>query len=274
MFIPDPGYVFIEPDLSGAEARVVALLADDSRLLKAFRYGIDIHRLTAAWIYDLALNVLEDFWDADDYAAPIISAKINEILKSVTTDAQRQVGKTFRHAGHYDMQKKTAAETAGVSEWRAKQILDKFHNTNPNIKDVFHKEIISALKWNNRTLTSPNGRQRLFLNKWGEELWKEAYAQIPQSTVSDQNKKAAQAFELRMPEAMILAESHDSFLCQVPLALNEQYPMKHIDKAVKVMKEEMESPIDFRNCSLSRGELVIPCEIKMSDSNWEDMHPI
>lgn len=275
MFIPDPGYVFIEPDLSGAEARVVALLADDSRLLKAFRYGIDVHRLTASWIFDVALNgMLDTFWDVDDDNAKVLAGHINDILKYRIPEDQRQIGKTFRHAGHYDMQKKTAAETAGISEWKASQILEKFHKTNPNIKDIFHKQIISSLKWNNRTLVSPNGRQRMFLNIWGEELWKEAYAQIPQSTVSDQNKKAAQAFEVRCPEAMILAESHDSFLTQVPLALNEQYPMKYIDKAIQVMKEEMESPIDFKNCSLSRGVLVIPCEIKFSESNWEDMKKI
>lgn len=276
MFIPDPGYVFIEPDLSGAEARVVALLANDTRLLKAFRYNIDIHRLTASWIFDIAIgNWLEDFWNTpDESGCQVLADCINAALKAKLDNEQRQLGKVFRHAGNYDMQKRTAAETAGISEWRANQILEKFHKTNPNIKGVFHKEIISALKWNNRTLTSPNGRQRLFLNQWGEELWKEAYAQIPQSTVSDQNKKAAIAFELRCPKAMILAESHDSFLCQVPIALGEQFPLRHIDHAIEVMKEEMESPIDFTNCSLSRGSLVIPCEIKISDSNWEDMKPI
>ena len=36
LFIPDPGYVFLEADLSQAEARVVALLAKDELLLKMF----------------------------------------------------------------------------------------------------------------------------------------------------------------------------------------------------------------------------------------------
>ena len=248
MFIPDPGFVFIEPDLEQAEARVVALLANDTKLIEAFASGVDIHRLTASWIFNI---------DPSD-----------------VTGYQRQIGKTFRHAGHYDMQKKTAAETAGCSEWRAAQILERFHATNPNIKEVFHKEIISALKWNNRTLVSPNGRQRLFLNRWSEELWKEAYAQIPQSTVSDQNKKAAMATEARLPWLQILAEAHDSFLCQVPLAIGERCPLRFVDEAIRVIKEEMEAPIDFTNCSLSRGTLSIPCEIKISELNWSDMEKI
>lgn len=272
MFIPDPGYVFLEPDLSGAEARVVAILANDSKLLKAFQYNVDIHRLTASWIMDVSLDgCLEEFWEAEEINSRAIAELINDILRDKIAGPERQIGKTFRHAGHYDMQKKTAAETAGIPEWKAAQILAKFHKTNPNIKGVFHKEIKAALENNNRTLTSPNGRQRVFLNRWGDELWKEAYAQIPQSTVSDQNKKAAICCERRMPEMQILAESHDSFLCQVPLALGEQFPMHHVDRAIEIIKEEMESPIDFRNCSLSRGCLSIPCEIKFSDSNWEDM---
>ena len=94
-------------------------------------------------------------------------------------------------------------------------------------------------------------------------MFKEAYAQIPQSTVSDQTKKAAMNFERRLPTAQVLVECHDSFLCQVPY--------KDFDKAVEIIKEELESPIDFAKCSLPRGSLVIPCEIKHSDKNWEEM---
>jgi DNA polymerase-1 len=265
MFIPDPGFIFLEPDLSGAEARVVAILADDFRLLKAFKYDIDIHRLTAAWIFNCAPEEdLELFWKSED-AIGSLAAKINSILKWNIDDEQRQLGKKFRHAGNYDMQKRTASENAGISEWRAEQILKKFHDTNPNIRLKFHKEIQEALSNNNRTLVSPNGRQRLFLNKWGDELFKEAYAQIPQSTVSDQNKKAAMACEYRIPSLQILVESHDSFLAQIPI--NE------LDAAIPIIREEMESEIDFKNCSLSRGILKIPCEIKIGE-NWEDMKKI
>jgi DNA polymerase len=262
MYIPDPGYCFIEPDLSGAEARVVAILARDVRLLKAFRFEIDIHRLTKAWIDFTEPSQLSLFWDADELESERLAKEINQILKSIVSDEERQIGKKFRHAANYDMQKRTAAENAGVSEWKASEILKKVHGTNPNIRGVFHRDVQDALR-QDRTLVSPNGRTRQFLNKWGDELFKEAYAQIPQSTVSDQCKKAARGFERRFPQAQILMESHDSFLAQVPIGT--------IDKAVPIIKEEMESPIDFSRCSLPRGELIIPCEIKFSDTNWEEM---
>jgi uracil-DNA glycosylase family 4 len=266
MFIPDPGCIFLEPDLSGAEARVVAILADDFRLLKAFKYDIDIHRLTASWIFgNSPEELLDEFWRAPYAECTAIAAKLNAALKASINEEQRQLGKKFRHAGHYDMQKKTASENAKIPEARAEQILKKFHETNPNIKQKFHKEIQDALKMNGQTLVSPNGRQRLFLNRWGDELFREAYSQIPQSTVSDQTKKAARECERRIPELQILVECHDSFLAQIPIG--------KVDKALPIIKEEMESPIDFANCSLPRGILVIPVEIKVGH-NWEQMEKV
>jgi len=52
MFIPSQGFVFIEHDLSQAEARVDAVLAKDYEILEVFDGPIGIHRLTGSWIYD------------------------------------------------------------------------------------------------------------------------------------------------------------------------------------------------------------------------------
>jgi DNA polymerase-1 len=266
MFIPDKGYIFVEPDLSGAEARVVAILANDSRLLKAFKYGIDIHRLTRAWIDLRAPRELDAFWEETGESEAIgLASRINKELKASISDEERHIGKTFRHASNYDMGKREAAIQAQVSEFKAGKILEAVHRTNPNIRAVFHYEIQEALK-RDRTLVSPNGRTRLFLNKWGNDLFKEAYAQIPQSTVSDQTKKAGMKIEKRCPEVQILMECHDSLLLQVPFS--------RFESTLPIIKEEMEAPIDFSKCTLQRGELIIPCEIKYSDKSWYDMQEI
>ena len=43
MFVPDPGYLIAEADLSGADARVVAWEAEDEDLKQAFRGGLNVH---------------------------------------------------------------------------------------------------------------------------------------------------------------------------------------------------------------------------------------
>lgn len=267
MLVPDEGFIFIEPDLSGAEARVVATLARDDKLLKMFKYEVDVHSVTEGWIENCAPNeLLEQFFLTPPERSQELADKINKVLKSLINNDQRQIGKKFRHAGHYDMGKREASSQIGISEYKAGKILDKFHATNPNIRNVFHKEIIEALRNNNRTLISPHGRARQFLNRWGQELFKEAYAQIPQATVSDHNKFAMIRIERRAPWLQILEESHDSFLGEIP-------PAK-LDCTIRIIKEELETPIDFSKCSLSRGELIIPCEIKIGDKNWEDMKKV
>lgn len=267
MFIPDPGYVFLEPDLSQAESRVVALLARDERALKLFKYGVDIHRVTYSWIAERAIEFFDLFLlENNDALCKEMAKQINKALKDRTEDWERQMGKKFRHAGERDMHKKRASEMTGLSEWRAGKILEKFHLTNSGIRDVYFKEIRECLQENNRILRSPFGRQRQFLNKWGEDLFREAYSELPQNVVSDQVKYAAQRTEKRIPAMMILQESHDSYLCQVPIGI--------VDRCLPIIKEELEQPIDFSKCSLPRGELIIPCEIGFSTLNWEKMEKI
>ena len=137
--------------------------------------------------------------------------------------------------------------------------LEAFHQANPQIKSVFHADIIEALANNNCILYSPQGRKRQFFNKWGDELFKEAFSFIPQAVVSDALKFALLRIVARLRDEMIFfpcLESHDSFLALI----KDEF----IQTAAQIIKEELEQPINFSKCTLSRDyDLVIPCEIKV-----------
>lgn len=246
-FVADDGWTLIEPDLSQAEDRVVCVLAEDWDALESYKrtefkfnkYGLkdDRHTLTAMYVCELGFDSI--------------------------TDWERQVGKKTRHSGNYNVGKHQHMLTLGksgifVSEWKAGRQLEKFHAENPRIRNVFHQSIVQALRDNDCRLFSPHGRLRQFFNKWGEDLFKEAYAQIPQATVSDQVKFAMTPIKKRMPRGTFYyaGESHDSFLA---LCRNDC-----VDKALPIIKEELEMPIDFNKCTLSRNyQLVIPAEVKI-----------
>jgi uracil-DNA glycosylase family 4 len=247
MFIPKPGYAFIEGDGAQAEARVVSLLCRDEGAMALMnktdfrknRFGVknDIHTLTTMLVLGSAFGEVDD--------------------------ELRQIGKKTRHAGNYGMGKRRLSLLAQISEWRAGKCLDEFHSANPLISSVFWEEVRQALQDNNKVLISPHGRRRQFFDRWGGDLFKEAYSFIPQATVSDHTKFAAIRVEKRAPWIEILAESHDSFLSEVPI--------ERISEAAAIIKEEMEVPIDFAQCSLPRGVLVIPCDIQTSTTNWRNM---
>jgi uracil-DNA glycosylase family 4 len=250
-FTADPGYDFVEVDLSQAEARIVAHLGRDEKTLKLFADKVDIHKLTASWIFGTP-------------------------PEKVTTEL-RFIGKTTRHAGNYDMGKRRLMQIVNtdakkfkigisISEWRGGQILDKFHSFCPSIRKVFHTEIREALDQNDRVLVTPFGRYRKFFDRWGEDLFREAYAHIPQATVPDHLRRAGLRALDRYREDKItpyfiggktpfVIEAHDAFLALVP--------HEYVGRYIEILNEELERPIDFTNCTLSRGPLVIPAEAKV-----------
>jgi len=249
MFIPDKGHVLLEFDLSQAEARIVALLGRSPETLELFN-KTDIHKLTSTWIFNMPISKI--------------------------SGEMRFIGKTCRHAGNYDMGKRrlmelinTDAKKYGiqlpmpVSEYKANIMLEAFHKYSPWIRGTFHKEIVEALQNNDLMLVNPFGRMRQFNDHWGDSLWKEAYAQLPQSTVADQIKHSALRIRKRIPGIRIIVEAHDALVFMIPIGKEIEYS--------RIIKEELEKPIDFTHCTLSRGELVIPCEAKIGVDNYKEL---
>jgi len=249
-YIADPGYVIVETDMSQAEARIVALFGNDTKLLELFNQKADIHKITAAIIFGV---------------------KVVDVTKEL-----RFIGKTCRHAGNYDMGKRRLMELVNtdakkykinisLSEWKAGILLDKFHAFSPSIRKVFHEEIQQALQKNNRVLVNPFGRYRQFFDRWGRELFKEAYAHLPQSTVPDHLRRAGirakERFIEEAVDARFVIEAHDAL---VGLVREDQ-----VDRYVRIVHQEIEKPIDFSRCTLSRGNLVIPAESKFGLSYKE-----
>lgn len=251
MFIPDPGYVYLEPDLSQAEARIVDLLSEDYEGLEEYE-TIDKHIKTARIVLGLG----------DDY-------------QMTKKSPERFLGKKSRHAGGYDMGKREAmlnwntdAKKYGIdfycSEWKAGQYLERFHAAYPKIRQVFHKQIQDALARNNKTLVNPFGRVRRFSARWGDQLFKEAYATIPQGTVGDVVKRAALYYRSVVhSSARIVMEKHDALGCLVPV--NE------VEAHARVLRDGLEMPIDFSQCSLPRRTLIIPAEFEVGEKNFKKL---
>lgn len=258
LYITDEGFCFMEADLSQAEPRIVANLSNDDETLRLFDSGQDFHSLTASWLFSLPID--DVLYDKEHKGGGI-----------------RFVGKTVRNGGNYDMAKgrvmvevNTGARKfhipMSVNEKEAGVLLSKFHQYTPKIRGVFHEDIKRALKDFDRTLVNPFGRPRKFLARWGGDLFREAFAQIPQSTVRDQVIRAGISLRKRFPEISIVIESHDALVALVPLDRQEEYKASMI--------EEFERPIDFSRCSLPRNPLIIPCEIQISYDSYKNLKKV
>jgi DNA polymerase-1 len=171
-FVPDPGHVFVEADLAGAEAWVTAALCADTDLLDKLRTpGFDVHKWTAAHIY----------------AKPV-----DEITKT-----ERFLGKVARHALNYGMQWKTFmgnvnadADRTGVSitAAEAKRICTAYHRLHPKLERWWR--LVGSQVDQTGKLTTVFGRTRTFYgrrsaDRWLDQTHREAIAFGPQSTVAD-----------------------------------------------------------------------------------------
>jgi len=236
MFVPDPGKLFISADYSQAEARVVAYISGEDRLIDLFREGGDVHRKNASRIF---------------------RKPESDISKEERTLAKRIV-----HASNYGMGSVTFAKTAGVSTAEAKRLLNQYFATYPRIK-LWHLKIEQELR-RTRVLTTPLGRKRQFFNPWNKELIKEAYAYIPQSTVSDMlNMGLVELYkdieECGLDVQMVL-QVHDSIVLQAR--------EKDIDSVITLLHTYLERAI-----KLNGKSMYIPIDISVGN-NWDCMETI
>lgn len=266
-YIPDKDEVFIQADSSQAEARVIFLLANDEQALIDIDLR-DYHAYTASWF----LGGKEE-----DYSKKILGYESPE----------RFLGKTLRHAGHLGATYKRATVEVNnsirkygikrepISEPFAKNALDIFHKRQPSIQKVFQAGVIEALQ-KTRSLTAAVpygfditvGGKRTFFERWNDELFREAYSYLPQRAVSDNTKGAALRLSRyrdakKIPPFRIIMESHDSLLFTVKRRL--------ADELAPYIKVEFERPISFANCSIPRRDLIIPCELEISETNYKEM---
>jgi len=268
MFIPTKGKIFLQADSSQAEARVVAVLAEDYELLKAFD-TIDIHRRTASLFFGFTQSLILETID------------IGAGDRLPKEGPERFTGKMFRHAGNYDMGKRRAMMEFNtnaqkydidmrVSEWKAGHFIDLFHSASPRIRGVFHRDIREALQ-NTRTIIDPFGFPRIFHGRMDDELFKEGYANIPQRTVAHLVQQAALEVYKEIgsnSEAFFVAENHDALVLEVPENNWEPY--------AKLLKKHMTKPIDFSTyCTLKRDfVLTIPCDIEIGVNNYGEMEKV
>lgn len=248
MFVPSPGMVFVEMDLSQAEARVDAVLAGNFDILHIFDGPIGIHRLTGSWAY---------------------SCEPSEIKKSILVEGidRYHVAKQIRHSGERNITAKTLRVKflPELSLQECTRLLTVFHSKQPEIREVFHREVRLALDSLTHCLVAPNGRRRDFFDRIDARTYNEGFSFLPQAIVGDQNKfhgilKSSEEFQGR---AWLLVENHDSAMYET----TQDYK----DKLIEVYKKNVETPIDFNSCTLKRDfQLTIPSEASVG-SNWYEM---
>ena len=114
-FIPDDGCSFFSADYSQIELRIMAHLSGDTNMIEAFKEGDDIHAATAAKVYKISIDKV--------------------------TREQRSKAKTANFGIIYGISVFGLAERMNVDRKEAKELIDGYFETYPQIKEYMDKSI-------------------------------------------------------------------------------------------------------------------------------------
>lgn len=212
IFIADEGKEMAELDLERGESWIYTHLSQDPELMRIHHDGLDFHSETAAAISVAFGDRLDADW--------IVAHKNDEAYKI------RYLGKRINHASAYRMGPfqgaaviNKEADDTGItitpSQFKAARALwlEKYFRI-----ERWWENIEKALDVD-RTLTTPYGRTRQFHERWGDSLFKEATAYVPQSSSVDYlNRGMLRVFHLLQKRGafglQLLGQTHDSILIQ------------------------------------------------------------
>lgn len=236
-FIPKRGYKLIAADYSQIELRILAHYSEDEGLIRAFKEGEDIHRITASEIFHVP-------------------------LENVTSDMRRQA-KTINFGIIYGMGPYKLSRSLGISQSEAKQIIEKYfarysgvgHFIEETIAMAREKGFVKTLFGRKRWVPEVRSQNKN-IRQQGERL---AFNTVIQGTAADIMKKAMvelhKELQKKYPDAMLILQVHDELVLEVP--------EEEADKVASTVKDIMEGV-----CALK-----VPLQVDIGyGSNWAEAH--
>ncbi|HMX18705.1 MAG TPA: DNA polymerase I [Anaerolineales bacterium] len=213
-FIADKGNVLLSVDYSQIELRIVAHMAQDEAMLKAFRAGEDIHATTAAAIYDIELD-------------------------NVTKDMRRHA-KAINFGLIYGMSAFGLTRSTDLTLAEAEDFVKAYFTKFPGVKkylDGMRRQAaeigyVETLLGRKRYFPALQGKINMQLKNREE---REAINAPIQGTAADIMKLAM----LKIPSALHAAGLKGKMLLQVHDELVLECPKKEVEKTAKVVQETM-----------------------------------
>ena len=214
-FVPDPGCLFFSADYSQIELRIMAHLSGDPHMIGAFREGSDIHAATAAKIYKVPID-------------------------EVTADMRRKA-KTANFGIIYGISVFGLAERLNIPRSEAKELIDGYFESYPQIKEYMNKSIeVAREKGYVETIC---GRKRMLPDIHSHNSVVRGYAErnainAPiQGSAADIIKIAmiriARRFEEEGLKSRMILQVHDE--------LNFNVPTDELERVQEIVRHEMEN---------------------------------
>lgn len=231
LFIPDPGYLIVDTDLSGADAQIVAWETGEEELKDALRSGKKIHAMVAKELYGSSGQPYYDM-------------------------TKRRIHATNYGGGAKKLHQTLAGQfgTEYTSLEQEKDFQSYWFDKYPGVKD-WHNRIKRELD-ETCGVTNRFGYKITYQDRI-DTVFNRALAWVPQSTVALLTSRGMLAIKDNFPMAEILMQVHDSIIFQIPIKHKKQlYDIKDMLNSLTVPYPD---------------PLNIPWSVDFSTKSWGDV---
>lgn len=245
-----PGRILFAVDLRQAESRFVAYDSADLNLIQTLEDpSRDIHS-------EVACQILQTL------------GKSLDLMKDPKTKKfWRQLGKKSGHGANYSMKEATFMDSCiqemdvVLTKKEATGILEAYHQLFPGIRS-WHKKIRDELS-QERALKTPFGWERHFYGRLDDDMFRQAYAFRPQSTIPYITNQLMLFLLRERNEGRVkfdlLLQCHDSLLLECE-------PGEIAKLGTSCANLDQWHPV----IDLAGGRLIIPTECE-TGTNWGEM---
>lgn len=215
VFVPKPGYVFLDADYSQIELRVLAHFSGDEKLIQAYKEAQDIHRITASQVFHVA----------PEEVTPLL----------------RRNAKAVNFGIVYGISSFGLSQDLSITRKEAQEYIEQYFRTYPGIKEFLDRTVADAKK--NGYVTTLFGRRRpvpelkssnFMQRSFGERVAMNAPIQ---GTAADIIKiamnRVSESLRARHLKSKLILQVHDELL--VETALDE------VEEVKKIVSEEMQN---------------------------------
>ena len=238
-FVADDGQRLVSADYSQIELRVLAHVSGEPDLIAAFERGEDIHRRTAAEVYDVAPD-------------------------AVTPD-QRRIAKVVNFGVVYGLSDFGLARDTGMEQESARVFIEKYFASFPAITQYLERTRMHAREW--EWVETFMGRRRHLAdiraaNRQLRGAAERMAVNMPiQGAAADIMKLAM----IRCDAALRQAGVRSRLLLQVHDELLLECPDDEVDSAVALVRDAMGGA----------AQLVVPLVVDVKVGvNWQEMTPL
>ena len=254
LFVADEGKILFAADYSQAEDRYVVTKAGDIEAINRYDRGEDAHWATAIALFNLQPGTPFDKTNSEHYRM------------------RNSISKHVRHASNYGMGPRQLQRMFNVMAdldmpyGECVSLLRKQESITPMIQQW--KRWVRDKIRTDRTLVTALGRKRIFQARLSDDLFRQAYAFEPQSTVGELLLVALSRIHRHFDPATceVLMDVHDEVIGQISIEAD-------LEMVLRKIKELMTIPLIITDVFGQKRELIIPTEFQVGP-NWGALEDI